>query len=71
MDHTAGVKRRGQAGGRALHAKYGVEHLRTLGRKGGAATVARHGRAHMQRIGRKGFAVTVEPISCHARLWEH
>ena len=60
MEHTPGAKRRGQAGGRALHAKYGAEHLRTLGRKGGAATVARHGRAHMQQIGRKGFAVTVE-----------
>ena len=60
MEHTPEQQRRGQAGGRAVHAKSGTEHLRTLGRKGGAATVARHGRAHMQRIGRRGFAVTVE-----------
>lgn len=51
---------RARAGGRATHAKYGVEHLRTIGRKGGKQTAARHGREHMQRIGKVGFAVTVE-----------
>ena len=51
---------RGQAGGRAVRAKYGVEHLQTIGRKGGQTTTARHGREHMRSIGKKGFAVTVE-----------
>ena len=56
----SGKAARGKAGGRAVHAKYGVEHLRTIGRKGGEVTAARHGREHMQRIGWVGFAVTVE-----------
>ena len=51
---------RGRAGGCALVAKYGAEHMRALGQKGGRTTAERHGRAHMQAIGRKGFAVTVE-----------
>ena len=57
---TTTTLQRGQAGGKATVAKYGVDHLRTLGRKGGRATAERHGRAHMQELGRKGFAVTVE-----------
>lgn len=61
MEQPAQKKRpRGQAGGRAVRAKYGVEHLQTIGRKGGQITATRHGREHMQRIGRVGFAVTVE-----------
>ena len=51
---------RGRAGGRALFAKYGTEHMRALGQRGGRATAERHSRAHMQAIGKKGFAVTVE-----------
>ena len=61
MEQTTQKKRvRGQAGGRAVRAKYGREHLQTIGRKGGQQTAARHGRAHMRSIGRVGFAVTVE-----------
>jgi general stress protein YciG len=60
MEQPTQEKRtRGQAGGRAVRAKYGVEHLQTIGQKGGRTTAARHGREHMRRIGRVGFAVTV------------
>lgn len=57
---TPATSPRGRAGGRAVVAKYGTEHMRLLGQKGGRTTAERHGRTHMQAIGKKGFAVTVE-----------
>jgi hypothetical protein len=60
MEQPTTKARRGQAGGKATAAKYGVDYMRTLGCKGGRTTSQRHGRAHMQQLGRKGFAVMVE-----------
>ncbi len=45
----------GSAGGKAVYARYGREHMRKIGLLGAQALLDRHGCEHMAEIGRAGY----------------
>jgi hypothetical protein len=75
-------RRRGakqSAGGKAVVAKYGCQHMAAIGRRGAQALLDKHGCEHMQEIGRNGYYTAMNrygverpepPIPWNERRWQ-